>query len=232
MTTTAPNPIQADRAATPPEPAPGFRTLTLLSGCVLAASALPVLYVTVFAGARMLWFSTLFELMVIAAAAIAILAARGRFRDGWALSLACVAGTVLVSAVFAAVEIRANFRDHPTIGRWIMPAAGFRVGMSAVFALIASLVVWNRNGKCWGLVIRAALALAPVAAALAWLAMGNVAMLNTPMPNPGAETLRIAALIIGGLLGVILVSAGGHLLIRSYEMGRPEAIARPEPSKG
>jgi len=206
----------------PPEPARALRLMTLLCSLVLGASVLPVLYVTLFAGAHTLWFSTLFELTVLAASGVGLLTGLGRFREGWALALTCVAGTVLVTAVFARVEIRANFGDDPAVGRLINPIAGFRLALAVAIGLIASAAVWNRDRRSWAMVIKAAVVLLPVAVALAWLAMGNAGFLNTPKASPGAEAGRIAALILGGLFGVILVSGGGHLLIRAYELGRLE----------
>ncbi|MEM9374505.1 MAG: hypothetical protein AAGA55_12760, partial [Planctomycetota bacterium] len=208
-----------------PDPGRGVRTLTLLVSVLVAVSVLPVLYVTLFAGSATLWFSTLFELTVLAAAVVGVFAGLGRFRDAWALSLACLIGTLVVTSVFTTVEVRANFRDDPSIGRLIMPFAGLRFAFAGIVSVLASYAVWNRDRRSWGLVFRAVLLLLPVAACGAWLATGNIGFLTTPLASPAGEAARIAGILLGGLLGIGLVSAGGHLLIRAFELGRSRVEA-------
>lgn len=213
-----------------PDPGRAIRTLTLLCSAAIGLSVLPVLYVTLFAGPAKLWFSTLFELTVLGAAVVGVLAGLNRFRDGWALGLACVAGTLVVTTVFATVEVRANFRDDPSIGRLIMPYAGLRLAFAGIIAGLASFAVWRRNPRSWGLVLRAVLVLLPVGAVGAWLVLGNAGILTTPVASPGGEAVRIVGMLLGGLIAIGLVSVGGHLLIRSYEVGRPDAQTPPSGS--
>lgn len=218
---TEPSPIPTSTPA-PLLPDPGrlLRTLALICSIGVAVSVVPVLYVTLLAGPAKLWFSTLFELIVLAAAGVGVLAGLGRYRNAWGLSLACVAGTLVVGAVFASVEIRANFRDDPTIGRLILPGAGFRLAMAGAIASLGSIAVWNRDRASWRLVFRAFLVMLPVFLFAAWYASGRAGVLQAPMSSPGAEAIRTTLLVIAGLVGVGLVSVGGHLLIRSYETGR------------
>ncbi len=228
MITPATNPSDT-RGAAAPDPGRPVRTLALIVSLLIAVSVPPVLYVTMFAGPAKLWFSTLFELTVLGAAVVGMLAGAGRFREAWALSLACVMGTLVVTSVFTTVEVRANFRDDPSIGRLIMPFAGFRLALAGSVAVLASWAVWSRDRRSRGLVLRAFLVLLPVIACGAWLAIGNGGFLATPLASPLGEAIRIAGILVGGLIGIGLVSVGGHLLIRSYEIGRPASETESGP---
>lgn len=222
-------PIPADIPQLPPAPAIA-RWGTMVLSAVLGLSALAGLWLALVAGESTLWFSTIFELLTLAAAAIGILAAIGRFRDGWALSLACVAGTTLVCAVFAFVELRANFNNDPSYAGLMKPYLGFRLALAAGFGGLASLAVFSRNPACWGAFIKGMIVLAPAVAVLGWIGLRGGAFLGATRSTPGAEAARILMLCFGGLVLIGLISVGGHLLIRAYELGRAPAD-RPDPSK-
>lgn len=215
-----------------PKPTPKpMRLLALLVGVVLGVSALPGLWLTLMAGESVLWFSTLFELLVMGAAAICVLAGLGRFKEAWALALTCAAGTVLVTAVFAFVEVRANFGQDPRVARFIMPAAAFRVGLAGLIALVASATVWTRDKRSIGALIRAGLVTLPIAIVGIWLAAGPTDIIFTPRESPLGEGVRLILIVVGALIGIGLISAAGHLLIRAYEFGRPDSESPAEPSK-
>ncbi len=236
--TQPPPAIPPEATQLPPPPAIARWGAMALSA-VLGVSALAGLWLTLFAGESTLWFSTIFELLTLAAAAIGVLAATGRFRDGWALSLACVAGTTLVCAVFAFVELRANFNSHPSYAGLMKPYLGFRLALAAGFAGLASLAVFSRNPACWRALVKAMIVLAPAAAVLAWLGVsggsGGGGFLGAARATPGAEAARILMLCLGGLVLIGLISVGGHLLIRAYELGRAPAdrpdAPPPSPAK-
>ncbi len=203
----------------PPPPLPA-RWASLGLSVVLGLSSLPVLWLTLVAGDAILWFSSAFELLVVAAAVIGVLAGLGRFRDGWGLALACVAGTSLVVGVFAFVELRANFNADPTYAGMLKPYLAARVGLAAAFGLLASLAVFSRNRASWNALIRGLIVLAPAAGITAWLATRGSAFLGATRATPGAEAARILVLCLGGLVFIGLISVGLHLLIRAYELGR------------
>lgn len=214
---TAPTPNEL-----PPPPSLPRLGALLVSG-LLVLSALPVLWLTVLGGDAVLWFSTVFELLVISAGVFGIFSGLGRFRQGWALSLACVAGTVLVCGVFAFVEIRANFGTDANIGRLLKPFLAFRVVLAGLLGLFATLAVFSRDRSCWGAFFRGVLVLAPAVGVLAWLGATGGAFLSATRATPGSEAARILMLCLGGLVLVGLVSVGGHLLIRAFEHGRADA---------
>lgn len=215
-------PAHPTPAPLPPPPVP-VRLGTLVVSAVLVLSALPVLWLTVVRGDAVLWFSTVFELLVIAAGVFGVLSGLGRFREGWALALACVAGTVLVCGVFAFVEIRANFGTDPDLGRLLKPFLAFRLSLAGLIALLASLAVFSRDRACWRAFLTGAIVLAPAVGVLAWLGATGGSFLSATRATPGAEAARILMLCLGGLVLVGLISVGGHLLIRAYEHGRPDA---------
>jgi hypothetical protein len=187
---------------------------------ILGISTLPVLWLAVFGGDAVLWFSSIFELLVLGAAVIGLLAGLGRFREGWGLALACVAGTALVVGVFTFVELRANFNSHPSYAGLLKPYLATRFGFALGFALLASLAVFSRNRACWAALAKGLIVLAPAGGILAWIGVSGGAFLGATRATPGAEAARILILCLGGLVLVGLISVGGHLLIRAYELGR------------
>lgn len=193
----------------------------LLVSVCLGLSAVPGCWLTLAGGPTPFWFSALFELLTLAASIVGVLAGLGRFRDGWALSIACVAGTVLVSGVFAYVQLRQNFKGDPSIASLLKPALAGRLGVSMLLAFLASLAVWSRNTGSIRLVVRGSLLLAPVIGVVVWTRLGHALPMSTPRSSPGAEGVRIALWCLAGLLAIGLISAGGHALIRAYELGRP-----------
>ncbi len=208
----------------PPPPPAWARMATLGLSVVLALSTLPGLWVTLFRGDAVLWFSTVFELLVLAAAGFGVAAGLGRFRQGWGLALACVAGTVLVCGVFAFLEVRANFGDDAGVGGRLKAFLAMRLGLAALLATVASLAIFARNRRSWGALAKAAALFAPVILVGVLAATGHTGPLGVPRESPGAEAARIIALCFGGLVAIGLVSVGGHLVIRAYEHGRPEEI--------
>lgn len=230
MTQTMSQTMTPDAALQLPPPPALARWGTLTLSGILGISTLPVLWLTLFGGEAVLWFSSVFELLVLGAAVVGIFAGLGRFRDGWALALACVAGTSLVSGVFAFVELRANFNNDPSYAGLLKPYLGIRVAMAAGFAGLASLAVFCRNPACWRALIKGLVILTPAMGVCAWLATTGGAFLGSTRATPGAEAARILMLCLGGLVFIGLISVGCHLLIRAYELGRAPAD-RNEPAK-
>lgn len=213
--------VRVGAAPIPPPPAVVARLAVLGLCAVLVFSALPVLWLTLARSDATLWFSTAFELLVIAAGISGVFSGLGRFRDGWALSLACVAGTVVVCAVFAFVEIRANFGSDASVAGLLKPYLALRLALAAALAAVASLTVFSRNPASWKLLLWGVVILVPVMGGLGWIATGASGLLSASRATPGAEAVRILAICLGGLVVVVVVSIGLHLLIRAYEVGRP-----------
>jgi hypothetical protein len=205
---------------------------TLGLAAALGLSVLPVLWLTLVRSDATLWFSTVFEILVLAAAVSGIFSGLGRFREGWALSLACVAGTVLVCGVFAFVEIRANFGSDASVAALLEPYLAFRLALAAGLAGVASLTVFSRNPVSWKLLLWGIVVLTPALSVLGWVAIRGSGLLSATRATPGAEAVRILALCLGGLVVVVMVSVGLHLLIRAYEMGRTPDRLGPEASGG
>lgn len=216
----------APQSLPPPPPALARAAALVLSG-VLALSVPPVLYITLIRGDAVLWFSSIFETLVLTAAIFGIASGLGRFANGWALSLACVAGTVLVCGVFAFLEIRANFADEPGVAGLLTPYLGFRLALAAAIAATASVAVFSRNRACWIALLKGILVLIPPVGITAWYVVTGGGFLGAARPTPGGEAARLILLTLGGLILVGFVSVGGHLLIRAYELGRPDEAPGP-----
>lgn len=195
------------------------RVCTVLSGLALAATVAPGVWLTGIHSTPVLWFACGFELMVLGAAVIAVLAGIGRFRQAWGLALACAAGTILVAAVFGRVQVTANFGPHPVYGPWIIRIFLLRLALCGTLALLASVAVFSRNPRSWGAFARACLVLLPVAAVGVWFVAKGAPGAGAN-PSPGADAVRILVVCLGGLIVIALVSVGGHLIIRAFEHGR------------
>lgn len=207
--------------ALPPAPPAVARFAALGLSLALAVSVLPVLWLTLVRSDATLWFSTVFELLVIGAAVSGVFSGLGRFREGWAISLACVAGTVLVCGVFAFVEVRANFGSDASVAGLLKPYLGLRLALAGALAGVASLTVFSRNPASWKLLLWGVVILGPAVGVLGWLGTRGSGLLSATRATPGAEAVRILALCLGGLVVVVMASVGLHLLIRAYEVGRP-----------
>lgn len=218
MTNTPPQPSTAEMPA-PPAVA-RFAVLGLAG--VLLATTLPGIWLTALKSDPLLLFSTFFETLTAIAGVLALLTGLGRYRHAWALSLLCAAGTVLVCAVFARVEVMPNHGSDPAIGPWINRFAALRVALAAGLGGIAAFAVFTRNPRSRGAVARAMLVLLPVAGVLGWFIATGGGPLANARTSPGAESVRILILCLGGLVVVALTSIGGHLMIRAFEHGRPE----------
>lgn len=160
-----------------------------------------------------------FELIVLAGCLTTILVCLGKVRVGVALPLAiaCLAGTLLVDMVFAIhVDARAVVGDDPSIGPWINRTIYFRFAAIGLLSLIATLDVYRRDARAWGMFIRAAIFIIPVLAVLGWVKIKGLPISSTNSGEPSPVAMIV--LLLGGLIIGILFSIGGHFFIRSFEV--------------
>lgn len=218
-----------DLHSTLPQPPRSIRLLVIVTSVVLGLSALPGLYLSIGEFSGFAWALFGFELVTLLAAVFGILTGLGKFRDGFGLALACLAGAVLLALVFGIhVDARTKIADDPTFRPWVNRMLLLRVLIVFGYSFCASAGVFARNPKCWGAAVKGLLCLLPVAA------LGGAYMkFGLPFAGDGSgqpNALRVIFVLAIGLLMIILISAGGHLLIRAYEFGRPENDApAPDP---
>lgn len=212
----------------PAAPKP-IRMLVILISVLLGLSALPGLFLSLntFGGFAWGWFG--FEFVTLLAAIFGVLIGLGKFRNGFGLALACIAGAVLVALVFGIhVDARTKIGDNFTYNPWVDRMIVLRAFVVLSYVFCAAIAVFNRNSKSWGAAIKGIACLLPVAAiGAAYMKFG------LPFADDGSDqpnALRVIFVLAVGLLMIILISAGGHLLIRAFEIGRPATDAE-DPSQ-
>lgn len=202
-----------------PVPAPIRAAVLILSALVLVsavAGAVAAIWVPTVAGERASWAMFGFEIVTIVAAVLGILLGLGRFTDGPALALACVAGTILLASGFGW-----QGAGRQLGGVSLTPMLLGRAGIAMTLGLLAAYCVLSRRREAWSLAIRGVLLLAPVVVLMGALVVPRVrAWVEGALGQSPA--VQFLAVTVGFLIVTALVSAGGHLLITAFEAGRTE----------
>lgn len=210
-----------------------FRALILIVCAITALSALPWMWMSLSKFGGFAWGVFGFELMVLLGCVMTMLVCLGKVKVGSAFPLAitCLSGTILVGAVFGLyVDARAVVGDNPDIQPWINRTILLRLSAIALFTLVATLDVYRRDVRSWGLVVRAAVFLLPVVAALGWIKVKGfpeVASQSGELSPVKMIVVLVLSLVVG-----ILMSVGGHFLIRSFEIALPEHGSEPGTKTG
>lgn len=156
------------------------------------------------------------ECVVAMAAAMGLMFWRGRWHNAPAMTLACVAGTILAGSVFG------YFGVNGTIGGYsLKPYVGFRALAAVAIAGAGCLCVLIRDKRSWPVFLKGALCAAPAAAIAMVLAVPRGRSLLAPVLN-GGLLVQMVVVVGGFLLWAGLLSAGVHLIIKAFEFGRLE----------
>jgi len=200
-----------------------IRLSTILVSVAVAASTLPWIWMALGQFGGFAWGLLGFELIVLAGSITTILVCLGKIPVGQALPLAivCFAGTILVDMVFAIhVDARAVVGDDPAVGPWISRTILFRLFVIGVLCLIATLDVYRRDIRAWGMFFRAAIFLTPVLAVFGWIKFNGLPLTASTTGEP--SPFNMIVILLGSLVLGILFSIGGHFFIRSYEIALPD----------
>ncbi len=209
---------QSDMTPQLPPPPPAVRRAVLVLSLILGASSLLGLWLA-FMGAGSVVIGMLgFELVVLVAAVIAVLAGLGRFRSGYALALACVGGTVFGATVLGFVDGRPNFVSSPDLARVLRLMVYARVLLAGLLGAGAALAVLSRDASSWGSLGRGLAVGSPV------VVVGALAILFArdwlTVPRDGVlEAVRIGSIILGVLVLGGFFCASVHLVIRAFQAG-------------
>ncbi len=207
----------------PPIP-PLPRLLVLLVSLAVLCSA--VLLAGLAAGAPLLardqrpsWALFGFEAVVAVAAVLGVLMGRGRYSDGPGLGLACVAGTILVGSALGWAGA-----GKVLLGVSLKPVLGGRALASLAIASVGAWCVLARNPRSIRLALFGAILIAPIVLGVgaAMTPAGRRLLDKAMAASPGTQFIGA----VGGFTVVaVLLSAGTHLLIRAFEMGRPDSTS-------
>lgn len=203
-----------------------LRISTALIALVAALSSVPWMVMSLSKFGGFAWGLFGFELMVCLGAITTILVAMGRIRVGGAfpLALLCFIGTILVASVFGIhVAARSAIADnHPTIQPWVNRTLVLHLAMIGALSVIATLDVYRRDKRSWGMLLRSLPFVLPLLAAMGYFARSGVPAITDA--NGEMSIFRMLSFIVGGLTLGILMSVGGHFVIRSFEVALPEDL--------
>ncbi len=195
--------------------------VALLSGVVLASALLGAV-MAVGANARPAWTLVGFEVVIAVSCVFGLLL--GRYREAPGMALACVAGTIFAGSVLGYVSM-----SPPVLGGvGLRPFLEARVLAAGLIGAAGAYCVLSRHPRSWRLFARGLLLGAPVVAAAAVLAIPSLRRLLAPvmgMGLVGQMTVAVGAFL---LLGALLCAAI-DLVIRAFELGRPERFGASGP---
>ncbi len=212
MTTATENPI--------PLPAKSIRSAVLVLSLITAMSAIPGIYLGIGSFGGFAWGMFGFEALVLCSSILGILLGLGKITDGFALAVLCIVGTMVVGAVFGIhFDARTKIADNATFVPWVNRMLLIRLVLIAGFASCASVAVFSRDARCWKSAFMGVAFLAPVLVSVVLLRRFGFPFSGGQDAEPGALSV-ISFLLIALVLG-IMISAGGHFLIRAFEIGQP-----------
>lgn len=190
--------------------------LGALAGAVLALSA----------NARPAWALFGFEVVIAVSCVFGVQFGRGRYRDAPGLALACVACSVFVGSVLGYLSLQ-----PPVLGGVVLkPFLAARVLAAALIAGAGAACVLSRHPRSWRLAITGSLLGAPVVAAGAIGVVPSLRGLGAPLAGLGPMAQLGVGVVLFVVLGALLC-ASAHLIIRAFELGRPENFAPGQPSR-
>jgi len=195
----------------------------LVSGAVLVSAAFgagfALLAPVLSPNGHVVWVMAGFELVTAVAALFGVLLGLGRYSEAPGLSLACIAGTVVVASVLAWQGSARNY-----LGVSLSPFLLARIAASGALALIGAACVLGRDPRSWRWALIGAAMAAPAAlVAAAMVTDGGSRLLGALLGTSSIQRVLVGS--IGGVTIGALFAAGGHMMIRAFELGRRDEPA-------
>lgn len=156
------------------------------------------------------YFMLGFEVVILIAAAFGVLIGMGRFSEGPAIALACVAGTIGIGSLLGYLGAG---RQLGSVN--LTPFLYARGAAAGVLALLAAVTVLKRHpGQSLPALVRGA------ASGVAFaVVIGGLYLIRAQVIAYG-PLAKIAMVIIGGIVGLGLFAAMTHYTIKAFEAGR------------
>jgi len=201
----------------PPKP---LRLLMLLASLAAGLAGAAGLWIAVFATSAVLWASVGFLVVLLIASVLGILAGTGRFAVGYGIAAVSIAGTITGSSLFAWRDLASNVGRDPKIGPLLIPWLGFESICGLAILIMGGLAVLSRRSDSFRDIGRSFAFLIPAGILLAagYFGLGKLS------DDSSGRVIVFGALLLGGLLIGILVSLGGHFLIRAFEKTAEDPI--------
>jgi len=205
-------------------PAP-IRLLTTGSGGLLFLTACAGTFVGFQAAGQPLWGTLSFEAVLLVTGFLAILLGMGRFSPGFGMAAGVLGATAMGATVLGYVDARPNLAQT-WAASMLKPVVVARLLLAMALLTCAASDVLRRDLAQLKRFIIGLVVLAPVLMAAAAANFGMLGFLTNATEGT-AELLRVGSLFILGVVGIALVSAGGHLVITAFL----NASEEPTPSK-
>ncbi len=226
MTDPEPMPTAPDPTRPPPT---GVLVAAKLVAALLALSSVAGLALATMGAPAIVIGMLAFELVVLVATVFAVLASLGRFLNGWALAMACVAGTVFGATMLGYIDGRPNFLTSPDAARMLKLLVVARIVLVGATAGVATLAVFSGCARAWRRFFFGLALGVPVLVVLAIGWQWGRPWLLTPQSG-AMEFLRLGVLIVGSLVAAIVFSAAVHNVIRAYEVGLDDQRPNKDPA--
>lgn len=198
---------------------PGFaRVLVLLAAAVALLGSIAGIGAAVLATPQILWFTLGFSIIALISAILGLLAGLGRFAAGYGMATLCIGGAIALAAAFSMLDLRPNLHANPTLARLVMPWVAVQVIPAAAIVFAGGVAVLARRAESRQLFARGMMFLVPAGVVFAamWAGWGTITA------GKNGQVMAFGALIVGGTILGTLVSAGGHYLIRAFEITAEE----------
>lgn len=204
-----------------PSTVPAWARLTVGAVCLaLALTALGEAYLALFRDPRN-WSMFGFAVMTALTGGFGLAFAAGMLRDVPPMTLACIAGSVLVCSALGSFGLDRWF--VPLSKKWWLVGRG---GLTAVLLVVTVVVTLGGRRESWRILSTALLWVIPLALLGVWYAVAKLKPLLTATTGT-AEFLRLGALTALSLVGIACLCGAVHHTIRAFETAVPPRDAPP-----
>lgn len=189
------------------------RIPVLLAGALALITSGAGLWVSTLGTGQVLWISAGFMVLAMLASGFALAAGLGKFAPGFGMAALCIGGTIIVASGFAMIDLRSNLGGTPNLARLLIPWTGVQAAASMIIVAAGGTAVLMRNPRTWRTLILGIIFLAAAAGTL----IGGIFAWKLIPEGEAGRVIGLAVLLVGGLVIGILLSVGGHLVIRAFE---------------
>lgn len=199
-----------------------------LIGGLLAISALPGIWIGIFGieswGTGAIPLLAGFELLTLLAGATGVLIGIRPRQVGFGLAGLCIAGGIMVAAVLGSIILQNAGSEVPSLRNFVL----LRLIGVALIVLLTSLVMLGGRADCWKRLVLGAGMLLPLVVLGGLFVTGRAGKLTEMLSGAGP----VMGMVLWTLLSVgvgVLTIAGGHILIRAFELTRETKSGTADP---
>ncbi|RNC81987.1 MAG: hypothetical protein ED559_09455 [Phycisphaera sp.] len=199
-----------------------------LVGGLVALSALPGIWIGLFGheawGTTPLPLLAGFELLTLLAGVTAVVIGFRPRGDGFGLAGLCIAGGIMVSAVLGSIIFQNSGPGVPPLKSYVM----LRLLAMALIAALTGVVKLSDRMDCWKRVVIGAAMLLPLAAMGGLFVTGRGGRVSGLLAGTGPIMNMVLWTLLAVVLGILTI-AGGHILIRAFELTREPKSGTADP---